>query len=310
MQVARYGTGNATNQVITITQTADRLVPLDSALLYYKLKVTINNVEKVSSSCLKYHSSAQEMQNALNALVQSSSYDFNSNGNAADDNDHITVSRNGDGSITSGYGYSFNLNFAGPQLYFGRSNILGNSAPQVQIINEGLYDIHIKTHTLAYLDEDESISHLPDLHDLKVNDIMSKNPIVLHQVLRVGDVFAGVVSGRDSEIACCQGHTMARVPLDVCVVVYGRVACGAGALGHSPCVPQAMRRSLCRQRFRDSGEGVLGQGMARWSGSDGRGHSVKSGQEVAGVFEDGLDSDLEHLPNQRVDSTDISVVFH
>ena len=57
------------------------------------------------------------------------------------------------------------------------------------IFNEGLYDIHIKNHNLAFLDEDESISHLPDLHDLKVNDIMSKHPIVLPQVLRVGDVY-------------------------------------------------------------------------------------------------------------------------
>ena len=57
------------------------------------------------------------------------------------------------------------------------------------IFTEGLYDIHIQSRQLNFLDEDEGISHLADLHDLSVSEIMTKKPVCLRPVVRVGDVY-------------------------------------------------------------------------------------------------------------------------
>lgn len=57
------------------------------------------------------------------------------------------------------------------------------------IFTEGLYDIHIHSRHLNFLDEDENILQLMELHDISVSDIMSKNPICLKQVVRVGEIF-------------------------------------------------------------------------------------------------------------------------
>ena len=80
------------------------------------------------------------------------------------------------------------------------------------IFNDGLYDIQIHTRQLSFLDEDESkiienvliqtiklvifyvyifvgVSKLIELHDLMVNEIMTKDPITLPPVVHVGQVF-------------------------------------------------------------------------------------------------------------------------
>ena len=56
------------------------------------------------------------------------------------------------------------------------------------LFSEGIYDMAIRIHNLAYLDEDESISRLVTLHDLTVSDIMTKSPIYMLPVMKVGDV--------------------------------------------------------------------------------------------------------------------------
>lgn len=57
------------------------------------------------------------------------------------------------------------------------------------VFTEGLYDIHIHSRYLHFLDEDESITHLYDLYDITVKDIMTNKPICFNEVLRVGDVY-------------------------------------------------------------------------------------------------------------------------
>lgn len=57
------------------------------------------------------------------------------------------------------------------------------------VFTEGLYDIHIHSRHLHFLDEDESITHLSELYDITVSDIMTRRPICLKQVVRVGEVF-------------------------------------------------------------------------------------------------------------------------
>ena len=55
------------------------------------------------------------------------------------------------------------------------------------LFTEGLYDMHIHTRRLNYLDEDESVSRLVQLHDLTVSDIMTPRPHYMLPVMRVGE---------------------------------------------------------------------------------------------------------------------------
>lgn len=58
------------------------------------------------------------------------------------------------------------------------------------IFNEGMYDIHIHNRDLCYLDEDEMVTNLVDFHDLAVVDVMTRRPVSVRPVVRVGEVFA------------------------------------------------------------------------------------------------------------------------
>ena len=49
--------------------------------------------------------------------------------------------------------------------------------------------MYIHSRFLHFLDEDESITHLAELHDITISDVMTKRPICLKHVVRVGDVF-------------------------------------------------------------------------------------------------------------------------
>lgn len=57
------------------------------------------------------------------------------------------------------------------------------------LFTEGIYDMHIHTRRLNFLDEDESVSKLVQLHDLTVSDIMTKRPFYMLPVMRVGDFY-------------------------------------------------------------------------------------------------------------------------
>jgi hypothetical protein len=99
--VRRVGTGNTTFHTVVISSTADRKIS-SSAAGYYKIRLVLDGVAK-SSSCLRYDASASDVQQSINSL----GFDFNRD-TVVDfnDNDHVIVTRSGDGSYLSGYGYS------------------------------------------------------------------------------------------------------------------------------------------------------------------------------------------------------------
>jgi len=63
------------------------------------------------------------------------------------------------------------------------SRMIGN------VFNKGIYDIYVERERLEYLDEEESVSQLAQLHDLTVAEIMTKRPICLRPVVVVGELY-------------------------------------------------------------------------------------------------------------------------
>jgi len=133
-QVNRIGTGNSTSTIVSYTETADRIVDQNSAG-FYKLKIEVGGVTGLTT-CLKYHATAGDVEAAIGRIseFQFSAGDANTAGAP-----HITVTRRGDGSVHSGYGYTYFLRFGGPMMKFGRTTVLGNSQPTVEVIDEGHY---------------------------------------------------------------------------------------------------------------------------------------------------------------------------
>jgi hypothetical protein len=135
VQVSRQGTGNSTAMVLVVTETSDSYVPTSSNG-YYRLKMTYEDKEIVSKTCLKYDAQASDFQSVVNSL----GFDFNGDGiYSIADYDHVSVTRSGDGSVISGYGYAYTLTFGGPKLVFAHSNVMGFSDPTLEIMDEGHY---------------------------------------------------------------------------------------------------------------------------------------------------------------------------
>lgn len=135
VQVSRQGTGNSTAMVLVVTETSDTFVPASSNG-YYRLKMTYADKEIVSRTCLKYDALASDFQGVINSL----GFDFNGDGTySLADNDHVNVTRSGDGSVISGYGYAYTLTFRGPELVFAHSDVMGYSDPTLEIMDEGHY---------------------------------------------------------------------------------------------------------------------------------------------------------------------------
>jgi len=133
VQVSRVGTGNSTATIISYTETSNAIVDGSSAG-FYKLMLDVNGVQGVTT-CLKYHATAGEVEAAISRI----GFDFSVGDLQTSSANHITVTRRGDGSVNSGYGYTYFLRFGGPLMKFGRSEVLGYSQPTVQVIDEGHY---------------------------------------------------------------------------------------------------------------------------------------------------------------------------
>ena len=133
--VGRHGSGNSSTTLLSVTSTADSYV-LPTSKGAFRLKLTFGDQEVVGQSCLRYDSMDWEFQNAINALQ----VDFDGDGvYTRSDWDHVNVTRSGDGSVGSGYGYTYTLRFQGPPLTFGRSEALGNSEPVLEILDDSRY---------------------------------------------------------------------------------------------------------------------------------------------------------------------------
>lgn len=130
--VARSGTGKSVTEVQRIVVTAtSEVVPLTGQGLF-RLRWAHDGDEKTTASCLEFGAEAAEVQDALEALL----YDLDGSG-ALDDSDkgHVLVTREGDASAASGFGYEYTFEFKG---LAGVSTVVGN-VEQLEVRNSQVH---------------------------------------------------------------------------------------------------------------------------------------------------------------------------
>ena len=95
--------------------------------------------EVKQTSCIDYAATAEEVQTAFDSLL----FDLNADGLVNDEN-HVTVTRSGDGGVASGHGYEYLFEMTGPDNnrdaygYGGAtSSILGSNAPKIEVVAIG-----------------------------------------------------------------------------------------------------------------------------------------------------------------------------
>lgn len=124
--VARSGTGKSVLEVQRLVLTAtDGVTPL-TGQGFFRLQWT-HGGEEGMTECLEFGAEESMVQAALEGL----GYDLNGSGTTYEEGDegHILVTRNGDGSALSGYGYSYLFEFRGVA---GISTVVGN-VDQLQV---------------------------------------------------------------------------------------------------------------------------------------------------------------------------------
>lgn len=57
------------------------------------------------------------------------------------------------------------------------------------VYTDGIYDMHIHFRKLLFLEEEDNFNDSAQLHDLTVQEAMTKNPICLHSIMRVGELY-------------------------------------------------------------------------------------------------------------------------
>lgn len=118
--VARSGTGKSVTEMQRVVVTAtSEVVPLNGQG-FFQLRWAHDGVEK-TTECLEFGAEAAAVQEAFEALE----YDLDGSGTAGQeaDNGHVLVTREGDASAASGFGYEYNFEFKGVA---GISTVVGN----------------------------------------------------------------------------------------------------------------------------------------------------------------------------------------
>lgn len=118
--VARSGTGKSVTEVQKIILTApSEVVPLENQG-FFRLQWAHDGQEKMTG-CLEFGAEASTVQEALDAL----GYDLDGSGTSLEESDegHILVTREGDATSSSGYGYEYTFEFRGVA---GVSTVVGN----------------------------------------------------------------------------------------------------------------------------------------------------------------------------------------
>lgn len=120
--VTRQGSGESITEIQRLRMTSSSEVTSGTTGLF-QLMLTVDS-ETMTTSCLSYGVSAEDLQTALNGL-----------GNFGATGSHINVTRTGDGTSSWGFGYEYSVNFRGP-VSGGFSRVLANVQPMA-VINVG-----------------------------------------------------------------------------------------------------------------------------------------------------------------------------
>ena len=138
VQVRKSGFNNPQKKMVALRITSDAAITEDTnSETHYKLRFTDNDGTQADSSCIPYHATSDELEDALDSL--SNTLDFNRD-SLQNDEDHFQVTREGDGSYLWGYGYVYTITFTGDQYDGGRSSVLGQAAPELSVIDVGVND--------------------------------------------------------------------------------------------------------------------------------------------------------------------------
>lgn len=85
------------------------------------------------TECLAFHATAEDVQDAINDLA----LDVTEDGEVDyHDQDHVQVTREGDGTAASGFGYTYTVSFAGRPHYRGLSTVLG-AVDELKVVGVG-----------------------------------------------------------------------------------------------------------------------------------------------------------------------------
>lgn len=123
--------GASTSELTVITVFSSSEI-IDSNEGLYKINVEFEGVSK-ATACLPFRASAEAVQQEVGSL-----FDFNRDGVIDTfDTDHVTVSRTGDGTSSSGYGFSYEFLSKGTFASIGPSAVLGSNAPEFSVNNVG-----------------------------------------------------------------------------------------------------------------------------------------------------------------------------
>lgn len=118
--VARSGTGKSVTEVQRVVITApSEVTPLENQG-FFRLQWAHDGQEQMTD-CLEFGAEASTVQEALDAL----GYDLDGSGTSFEEGDegHIIVTREGDATSSSGYGYEYTFEFRG---IAGVSTVVGN----------------------------------------------------------------------------------------------------------------------------------------------------------------------------------------
>lgn len=118
--VARSGTGKSVTEVQRVVVTATSEVLPVTGQGFFRLRWAHDGDEKTTATCLEFGAEAVTVQDALEAL----SYDLDESGGWDErDKGHVLVTREGDASAASGFGYEYTFEFKG---LAGVSTVVGN----------------------------------------------------------------------------------------------------------------------------------------------------------------------------------------
>lgn len=138
--VARSGTGKSVVEIQRVILTAtDKVTPL-SGQGFFRLQWAHDGEERVTE-CLEFGAEASTVQSAIEGF----GYDLDESDSSYEEGDegHILVTREGDGSASSGYGYTYIFEFRGVA---GISTVVGNME-QIQVSELLCHRTRILTHT-------------------------------------------------------------------------------------------------------------------------------------------------------------------